>query len=555
MTFAATVLVSCVFILHGVFAKEWTPIVSTKLGKVRGLLLKDENGNDCFAYRAIPYGKSTAGLLRFKPPQPVEPWDEVFDATSFGPECVQFNIVTRGIEGSEDCLVLNVYTPQLPNGATKEGLPVLVFIHGGGFSIGTGSYPFYGPQRFTSHGIVLVTLNYRLGPLGFLSTEDEASPGNYGMLDQVLALRWVKENIASFGGNPKKITIFGESAGSASVIYHMLSPLSKGLFHRAIAQSGTPVNHWGNQKHPLQLAKTVAGMANCPTNSTEILIGCLREKSLYDLLRPLVDMQRTPMFPIYYSPTVERSGGHGFLTEDPLELLRTRRIVNKVPLIIGLTELEMFSFYHDLMKPNRYKGQEHLDKEFPVIMDMLFNMDPYDETVFPHILKEYFKDSDVNDADNFHNVLQRLMGDATFGVGIAQTADLMANAGIPTWAYMYKHAGSHGLCELSGIKPGKYASHGDEFYIQFPFFYTQLLDLNEKDKRMAHIMNSLWSHFANGDNLTIAIDGESIGWNSYNPQNPSYLELSLQPRMTSGKLCDKVTFWSETLPKYFAKKE
>ena len=141
----------------------------------------------------------------------------------------------------EDCLYLWVYTPTVSKNASL--LPVLIWIHGGAYEIGSGSFSDYGPDRFMKgNDIVMVSINYRLGLLGFLSLGNSAVPGNMGLLDQVMAFKWVRNNIEAFGGNPNMITIMGQSVGSWSVIYHMLSPLSKGLFHRVIAQSGTPTS-------------------------------------------------------------------------------------------------------------------------------------------------------------------------------------------------------------------------------------------------------------------------------------------------------------------------
>ncbi|KAL3282159.1 hypothetical protein HHI36_005354 [Cryptolaemus montrouzieri] len=162
-------------------------------------------------------------------PVPIEPWKDVLDATKPHAVCPQRDIYRRTdlIEGDEDCLYLNVYTPRLPS-ENLELLPVMVFFHGGGFLCGGGNSYWYGPDVLLDRDIVLVVTNYRLGALGFLSTGDSVSPGNYGLKDQSLALKWVKKNIEYFGGDPDSITLFGESAGGASANYHMLSPLSKG---------------------------------------------------------------------------------------------------------------------------------------------------------------------------------------------------------------------------------------------------------------------------------------------------------------------------------------
>ena len=201
-------------------------------------------------YRGIPYGASPTGRLRWRPPQAVEPWEGVQLADSYAPACAQAPRATDSFYGAgagvaevmaEDCLYLNVWTAAEDASA---GLPVMVWIHGGALTRGTGALPGYRGDRLAARGVVVVTINYRLGPFGYLAhpllsaeSEHDAS-GNYGVLDQIAALQWVQENIGAFGGDPGRVTIFGESAGAWSVNTLQASPLARGLFHRAIGQSG-----------------------------------------------------------------------------------------------------------------------------------------------------------------------------------------------------------------------------------------------------------------------------------------------------------------------------
>ncbi|WP_242538596.1 carboxylesterase/lipase family protein [Trinickia acidisoli] len=205
------------------------------------------------AFRGIPYAAAPIGELRWKPPQPAAAWGGVRQATQFGARCMQlplFPMEFRARQMSEDCLFLNVWTPARTDG---EKLPVLVYFYGGGFAAGDSSEPRYDGAALASRGIVTVTVNYRLGVFGFLALPEMAresaygAAGNYGLLDQQAALHWVRENIAKFGGDPDKVTIGGESAGAVAVSAHMASPLSKGLFTRAIGQSGAafgPLTVW-----------------------------------------------------------------------------------------------------------------------------------------------------------------------------------------------------------------------------------------------------------------------------------------------------------------------
>jgi para-nitrobenzyl esterase len=203
-----------------------------------------------WSYKGIPYAAPPVGDLRWKPPQPVSPWTEPRACTSFGPACpqpAQSEIPYLAVGATdEDCLYLNVWSPAELAG---ERLPVMVWIHGGSFETGSGSMAVYGGQNLAAKGVVVVTINYRLGPLGFLALpalsaeSGEGVSGNYGLLDQIAALQWVQKNIAGFGGDPTNVTVFGESAGAISILDLLVSPLAEGLFQRAIAQSGILLDH------------------------------------------------------------------------------------------------------------------------------------------------------------------------------------------------------------------------------------------------------------------------------------------------------------------------
>ena len=193
-------------------------------------------------YLGIPYAAPPVGDLRWRDPQPVKPWDGVLACTKVGPECPQVGFIHKknAAPQGEDCLYLNVWTPAKK---VSEKLPVMFWIHGGAYQMGAGGLPLYDGEKLAKKGVVVVTINYRLGPFGFLAhpllTEESpnSSSGNYGMLDQQAALQWVKRNIAAFGGDPAKVTIFGESAGAMSVLNQLVSPLSAGLFQKAISES------------------------------------------------------------------------------------------------------------------------------------------------------------------------------------------------------------------------------------------------------------------------------------------------------------------------------
>ena len=213
------------------------PIVATSRGAVRG-----SREEDVCVFRGIPYARPPVGELRFRPPVPPEPWDGVRDATRFGRRHIQvydpvegplMHASARQPEG-DDCLNLNVWTPD----PTAGGLPVLVWIHGGSLKFGAGSDELYDGSTFARDGVVTVTLNYRLHPAGYLYVPGRPGAGAFGLLDQIAALEWVRDNIAAFGGDPARVTVAGESAGGHSVGALLGAPAARGLFRRAIPQSG-----------------------------------------------------------------------------------------------------------------------------------------------------------------------------------------------------------------------------------------------------------------------------------------------------------------------------
>ncbi len=221
----------------GAMAADAPDQASTRLGAVKGMVQ-----GDVAVFKGIPFAAPPVGPLRWKPPQPAAAWTGVRDASAFGPICMQSGgLFLSSGKQDEDCLTLNIWTP-----ANRSGhrLPVMVWVHGGGFVAGSGSTPFYDGTAFARDGVVLVSINYRLGRLGYfahpaLRAESPKGPlGNYGLMDQVAALKWVRENIAAFGGDPNNVTAFGESAGAISLNFLMANTAFRGLFDKAISESG-----------------------------------------------------------------------------------------------------------------------------------------------------------------------------------------------------------------------------------------------------------------------------------------------------------------------------
>jgi para-nitrobenzyl esterase len=261
-------LLACLVAIFSIDAQadaynETRPIVEVSNGKLQGV---EEHG--MLAFKNIPYAAPPVGELRWRPPQPAQNWQGVRDASRFGQACLQPMVEGLNpelIPGSEDCLKLNVYTPKSGKNLPIKNLPVMVWIHGGALLTGSATEPYYEPIGLIGQNVVVVTIDYRLGKLGFFAPKalaEEAAKndepvGNYGIMDQIAALKWIRDNIASLGGDPNNVTIFGESAGGRSVTWLMTSPAVAGLFHRAIAESAqqTPLRGQTEQRYGLAPAQ------------------------------------------------------------------------------------------------------------------------------------------------------------------------------------------------------------------------------------------------------------------------------------------------------------
>jgi len=326
-------------------------------------------------YLGIPYAAPPVGELRWKVTQPVKPWTEVKTCVAFGPSCPQPESEKVGIT-SEDCLYLNVWTPAKTAG---DKLPVMVWIHGGGWSLGSASMPQYDGAKLAKKGVVFVSFNYRLGPFGFLVHPGLAKEllqnvsGNYGFLDQIAALKWVKKNIAAFGGDPDNITIFGESAGAMAVSLHMISPLSTGLFNRGICQSGGPFGEgYIVPRTDCQLQKALAEgeklavALNC--DKAPDPIAAMRAKSADEILKAYTFALSEFSPGMIFAPVID-----GYvIPDDPAKMFMQEKNLD-IPMIIGSNADEGNAFYQP-MTVAEYKNWIGL--QFGKHADAVFAMFP-----------------------------------------------------------------------------------------------------------------------------------------------------------------------------------
>ena len=478
------------------------PVVETTTGAVMGV---DEDGYR--TYFGIPFAAAPVGDLRFAPPEAPEAWDGVRDATEFGAVCPQASAFSWVAvqDTDEDCLVLNVWAPEDTTDA-----PVMVWIHGGGFMFGAGHLPTYWGHELAKKGVVVVTFNYRVGPLGFLA-HPAIGTGNWGLMDQQAALRWVQDNISEFGGDPDNVTIFGESAGAVSVCTHLVMTGAKGLFHRAIMESGVcGISDTPEQANVLggQFAATV-GCADATDAAA-----CLRAVPAADVVQAL-PMAKALFFGggVKWGPAVDGA----LITGQPAVQMFMGQGV-RVPTIIGANKDEGTLFVH-------WAGGG-MD---PAALDALiggFAGDRLDEVLAAYPEADY--DSvDARAAD--------ILGDATFVCTGKLAARILATGGTPTWMYHFTREVENPIFDGLG------AFHTAEL----PFVFGNGLyefdaTLPGDAQPLVDEMQGYWTRFAATGDPNGAGAPE---WPAYSPAAETYLELNIPAATGFNLKGEKCALW------------
>lgn len=458
-------------------------------GLVRGLVLGE--ANDIHLYRGIPFATPPVKELRWKTPQPPKAWDGVRECYTFGAAAPQkvvpllSTFAGMGLDApmSEDCLYLNVWAPT----AREHGpLPVMVWIHGGGYTMGAGSQRLYEATDLARRGAVIVSINYRLGPFGFLahpqlSAENEHGvSGNYGILDQIEALRWVQRNIAAFGGDPNRVTIFGESAGGGSVFSLLSSPLAKGLFHRAIAQSGPALNfaHLKKTHYGFQSAEDagVEYATSCGAPAGEGQLAALRAMNSDQLLKtaPSLEGGGARTFTMRANMLKQAPVVDGYVLPDDVMTILTEGRQNPVPLIVGANKDEASIFSLVAVMP---KGVEELKAALEKNMGV-------------QLAEEMFEIYPTKTASDVRRTVTELMGDFIFVAPARFVASSMRHAKAP--AYMYHFA--HPPAGVTGRSFG--AHHGAEVAYVLGNLELAGSDVTPNDEEIASALANYWVQFA-----------------------------------------------------------
>ncbi|XP_066290195.1 carboxylesterase 1C-like isoform X1 [Branchiostoma lanceolatum] len=543
-------------------ASEPTPAVSTLSGQVRGTVRSAPaiSNKPVFTFLGIPFAAPPVGDLRFRPPEPVVPWEGVMDATEFGPSCPQDLARVRTLYNflpfilpheivSEDCLVLNIMTTSLDSSAA---LPVMVWIHGGAFEAETGSrYNFTALTAYQD--VVVVTVNYRLGALGFLSTGDDNAPGNYGLMDQVEALRWIKSNIRSFGGDPDCVTIFGESAGGQSVSYLVLSPLATGLFHRAISQSGTPLLT-PTTENPLPAATAQAEEVGCDHQNVKAMMSCLRQKPFQDIVDSAPTVARKLGIAAFH-PIVDEH----FLLDPPLVALH-KGLFSKVPYLLGVNNHEFGYLLPSIIVPGFGNGipPDVCADIVKRVLSFTVQADIDDEKVSA-LLEEYRDPDAPDDPMAVQMMFTQIVSDFLF---LLPTV-IVANNHAAQCSRVYLYENQHKPGTSGSIKPAWVGSdHGDDLFMvtgmpyldeDGPTYPSKPLSFSEEDKQFSLDMMAYWANFARtGRNPSDFTGSPSVNpnltvWPPYTPDNPAYLKLAVTSSAEVGLKANHVQFWFDIL--------
>lgn len=516
--------------LNSSFAAQEDPVINTSHGRVQGKLLSVLGGY-VRAFLGIPYAKPPIGKLRFRPPELAEKWDNVRDATAFPNTCCQIpDTVFPGFKGaemwnpntplSEDCLYLNVWAPHVNKSKAQPPplAPVLVWIYGGGFTMGTSSLDIYDGRFLSkSENVVVVSMNYRLGAFGFLSFPNNNIQGNAGLLDQQLALRWVADNIAKFGGDPSKVTIFGESAGSASVGFHLLSPGSSDLFQRAVLQSASPNAPWAtlSQTKAWNRSRRLAQSLGCPLSPEANLEACLQKANADDIVTKQNDVILEPaLISIPFAPIIDGD----FLPQSIEELLSSSNPSNK-EVLFGLNRDEGTYFLPYGLPGFNNTGQSLITrKEFlegiPIAMDNVV------DAIKQAVIFQYTDWTDESNRMKNRDFMGSLVGDQQFVCPVLEFAQWYSQGGAKTFLYWFDHRSSvNSWPEWMG------AMHGYEIEFVFGMPLNASLGYTKNEVNMTKKFMKHWANFARTGNPSI----DGAPWPIFTPEKREYVTLNYNP--------------------------
>ncbi|XP_036863713.2 bile salt-activated lipase, partial [Manis javanica] len=473
-------------------------------------------------FKGIPFAAAPKALEK---PQRHPGWQGTLKAKDFKKRCLQATITQDSTYGKEDCLYLNIWVPQGRKQVSRD-LPVMIWIYGGAFLMGAGhganflkNYLYDGEEIATRGNVIVVTFNYRVGPLGFLSTGDSNLPGNYGLWDQHMAIAWVKRNIAAFGGDPNNITIFGESAGGASVSLQTLSPQNKGLIRRAISQSGVALCPWAIQKNPLFWAKRIAEKVGCPTDDTARMAGCLKVTDpravtlAYKM--PLAGMEYPILHYLGFLPVVDGD----FIPNDPVTLYANTADIDY---IAGTNNMDGHIFAGiDMPAINKDKQVVTEEDFYKMVSGLTITKGIMGaNTTFDIYTEPWAQDPSQ---ETRKKTVVDLETDILFLVPTEiALAQHRANAkSAKTYTYLFSQPS-----RMPIYPKWVGADHADEIQYVFGKPFATPLGYRLQDRTVSKAMIAYWTNFARTGDPNMGHSAVPTHWDPYTTESGNYLEIN-----------------------------
>uniref|UniRef100_A0A1Q3G489 Putative esterase and lipase n=1 Tax=Culex tarsalis TaxID=7177 RepID=A0A1Q3G489_CULTA len=555
----------------------YTREVAVKQGRLKGIVrvMHPQSGlKNVDQYLGIPYAEAPVGSRRFMPPGAPVPWTGLKMAIKMSPVCPQNlptlnNVNNNYSKGrydqlkrllpylkveSEDCLYLNLYVPSYDGIGPHAKYPVIVYIHGESYEWNSGN-PYDGSILASYGRVIVVTLNFRLGILGFMKPGiSDHTTSNFGLLDQIAALQWIKENIGAFGGDNKLVTVMGHGTGAACVNFLMVSPVAKGLFHRAILLSGSALSDWALTQHPLQSTMQVLQGLNCPLNGdNDEVAACLRRKRYSEILNVKI---ASPQFSTRFGPIVDGL----VIPNTPHKVMgQYSDIFSGYDLLYGMTELESYNILNAVALTYGLLENER-DNLLRFYMQNRFEIRP--DLALAATLNEYtgiLTDPNKSLADIHRDTLLDILSDARVAAPMLQTGLYLAKVNPKCYMYVFAHnseAGEYGRLSQSVVGEDLAYVFGAPLGPVGPF----QTHYNARERLFSEAVMKYFSNFAQTGNpkapwkdLFLNLNPEDwryfdVDWPEFNSVNQSFLHLGLTPVVSRHYRQQYMKFWNQKLP-------
>uniref|UniRef100_A0A1B6MCT5 Carboxylic ester hydrolase n=1 Tax=Graphocephala atropunctata TaxID=36148 RepID=A0A1B6MCT5_9HEMI len=533
-------------------------LVQTLKGKVHGATLTAATGKLVDAWLGIPYAQKPTGSLRFKHPRPPDRWDHVLNATKQPNSCVQiYDTLFGDFSGammwnpntqiSEDCLYLNVVVPK----PRPQNAAVMVWVFGGGFYSGSATLDVYDPRILVSEeNVIYVSMQYRVASLGFLFFDNGDVPGNAGLFDQLMALQWVHDNIHFFGGNPRNVTLFGESAGAVSVSLHLLSPLSRNLFSQAIMESGAATAPWAiiSRDESILRGLRLAEAVGCPHTRQEIpeAVECLRKKNASELVDNEWGTLGICEFP--FVPIIDGA----FIDDLPVRSLATKNF-KKTNILMGSNTEEGYYFIIYYLT-ELFRKEENVYVNRDEFLHAVHELNPYVNNVARQaIVFEYTDWLNPDDPIRNRDALDKMVGDFHFTCNVNEFAHRYAETGNNVYMYYFKYRSlGNPWPSWTGVM------HADEINYIFGEPLNPALNYQPQEIELSRRMMRYWANFAKTGNPSMSEDGSwtATYWPVHTAYGREYLTLDVNSSATGrGPRLKQCAFWKKYLPQLIASTE